>query len=78
MDMNAAVTGLCERCTQRPSGVEGHDHLVQPEPLVDDGVPGVTPFKCALCQAVWGRGYAGGGQFVWLFRRYGEGVDSRP
>ena len=78
MDRNSPGTDLCERCTQRPHGLEGHDNLVRPEALVNDGPPGVTPFQCGLCRAVWGRGYMGGGQFEWVFKPNAGNVEHTP
>ncbi len=49
----------------QPRGLEGHEGLF----LAHEsraGAPRGHLFKCARCQALWARNYAGDGVFQWL------------
>jgi hypothetical protein len=55
---------LCEDCQKRPAGLEGHQGIFL---SVDAKTPaGRHLFRCARCQALWLRDYAGDGAFAWL------------
>ena len=66
MDTSQSESGLCERCVQRPQGLEGHDYMLQSEDGAGPVPEGFIAFHCSLCRAPWARGYAGGGHFEWI------------
>ena len=52
----------CQPCLNRPSGLEGHDHLNSSR----SGPASRLIFKCSACGARWAREYEGSGLFVWI------------
>jgi hypothetical protein len=56
----------CDDCRRRPAGLEGHDALSLTT-VKDDSARHL--FRCARCETLWTRNYAGSGVFVWVERR---------
>ena len=65
-DPNPSAPGSCARCFERPRDLDGHEALHLCDDTARAPRSGTTLFRCAYCRAIWGRAYAGGGQFEWF------------
>lgn len=58
------MPALCDKCDAGPRGLEGHEGIFL---SVDAKTPsGRHLFRCARCQSLWLREYAGDGNFAWV------------
>ena len=58
------MSALCDDCQRRPAGLEGHEGIFL---SADARTPsGRHLFRCARCQCLWLREYAGDGAFAWI------------
>jgi hypothetical protein len=60
------IRPLCDPCSLKPKGIEGHDSLMR-DPAETDrrtGSPAAV-YICGHCRARWSRSYVGDGLFTW-------------
>jgi hypothetical protein len=58
---------LCESCSRKPQGIEGHESLVR------DAAQSL--YICGHCRAHWSRNYVGDGLFTWELFSHPASID---
>ena len=69
------MPALCTACQNRPSGLEGHEGIFLSADARSKA--GRHLFRCASCQTLWLREYAGDGVFSWVMVPPEEAVEGK-